>query len=128
MNTKSISILSVLFSVMIFIGCNTGDKNAPVITIMHPNETSSFIPGDTAHIHVNIVEDEAMHEITVTVMNTETSVKSLDTTVHAHDLSITFMTDLILDVPAHSNHMLTVTAEDEAGNIGTESMHFHVTE
>ena len=127
MNIKSLFSIALVMSLFVLMGCNN-DKTSPMIEITSPTSTSMFIPGDTAHIHFTVTEDEAMHQVSAVLMNTETMEKSLDTTIHEHDLSFSFHTMVVLDVPAHSNHMLTVTAEDEAGNVGTESVHFHVME
>lgn len=123
MKIQYFAVLAI--AALVFVSCKK-DKEAPVITFEEPAETDMFSVGDTIHFHGMVSDNEGMHEVHVTLVNTSDNDAELwSTGGHVHDNPYHYEGDYVVTVAAGSVLELHVEATDENGN--TTEEHQHIT-
>ena len=105
------------------ISCGDDDSSAPVVNIATPAASSSYTVADTLILTGTVTDDTELANIliasdfglseTVTTFDSDTS--------HALNYNITFD-----PATTAGDYTLTVTATDEAGNVGTDDVQITV--
>ncbi len=118
MKIKFISLLATAL-VISFTSCNDGhdDETGPLITLTEPTDEQDFAIGDTIFIHGEVTDNEALHELMVTLTKQETGDTVLNFMPTVHDMESfhidTFYapTDTI-----HIHYILKIEAWDHDNN------------
>jgi hypothetical protein len=116
--------LALAFTIgLLAISCGDDDSNAPVVTISSPAAASSYTVADTLILIGTVTEDEELASILISSdFGLSESVTTFDSdTSHALNYNITFD-----PATAVGDYTLTVTATDEAGNVGTDDVQITV--
>ena len=116
--------LAFAFVLGIFaISCGDDDSSAPVVNIATPTASSTFAVTDTISLTGNVTEDTKLASVAITsdlgINETVTAVDS--DTAHVFNYSITLDT-----LTTAGDYTLTVTATDDAGNVGTDDVQITV--
>jgi hypothetical protein len=101
------------------ISCGDDDSDAPIVNITSPAEGTTYAVTDTILITGSVTEDTKLQTVNITSnLGLNQNLSPLDSdTLHVLNLNLT------LDaMTAAGNYTLTVTATDEAGNVGTDDV------
>jgi hypothetical protein len=101
------------------ISCGDDDSAAPLVNITSPAATSSYTVADTLILIGSVVEDTDLASILISSdFGISENITTFDSdTSHSLNYSITFD-----PATALGDYTLTVTATDDAGNVGTDSV------
>ena len=102
----------------------TTDTEAPVLKI-HSPAAGMFNSGDNVHIHVEITENDELHEYSIVITNDDDGTEYYRNEGHDHSTTLEVHDDFTTTVTGHTDMTLTATATDHEGNVGTETVHFH---
>ena len=130
---KSKWIIQVITALTItFVSCTKEDifydEDVPGIKVYYPSGQSVFAAGDTVDIHLEITDNDELHEIEAILKAEKDGSEEVvwQTATHSHEASYSLYYRLI--VPPTSNHIdykLEVRASDHHGNIGYKMLMFH---
>lgn len=105
------------------------DEDIPSIKVYSPVGESMYVAGDTVDIHVEITDNDELHEIEATLIANNQGAEELvwEVATHSHDASYDLYYRLV--IPPNTNHTdykLEIIASDHHENIGHKSITFHV--
>lgn len=101
------------------------DTEAPVVTLMSPDDATTYHSGDTIQIHGNVTDNDGLHEIHISVTN-DKGLPELHAMEHSHGQSYSIHEEYIIPTTMHTNITVTVEAEDHNGNKTTVTKPYHV--
>lgn len=113
---NSLSIIAITL-VISFTSCTKKDDTAPVISLSTPVDQQDFAIGDTIFIHGDVTDNEALHELMVSLTQEESGAVVLDYMPTVHDMP-SFHIDTFF-VPTDTVHVhfdLKVEAWDHDDN------------
>lgn len=128
----TIFILTLLLTMGLF-SCGKDepmeDDNKPVVTILSPSASDTYVSGDTVQIRAMITDNDELHEITASLNRTHNGsteeVWTFDE--HSHTGTYELVGSYVVAVPGMGNDFeLTVNASDHNANMGAASVSFHV--
>ena len=117
---KNLKYLAFAFILgLVAISCGDDDSTAPVVNITSPAASSSYSVSDTINLVGSVTEDTKLETVTLTSdLGIDQNVTPLDS-----DTSHLFNYNITLDsLTTPGNYSLTVTATDEAGNVGSDNV------
>jgi hypothetical protein len=130
---KSKWIIQVFMALtIIFVSCTKEDifydEDVPGIKVYYPSGQSVFAVGDTVDIHVEITDNDELHEIEAILKAEKDGSEEVvwQTATHSHEASYSLYYRLI--VPTNTNlidYKLEVRASDHHGNIGYKMLMFY---
>jgi hypothetical protein len=113
---------NILFSIglVFFAACKKKeeDTHSPKITISNPVDATMYKTGDSLHI-VGEVTDEELHEMSIKISRTDTTLEYYSSNPYVHELS-TYTINEYWKIPALSDTFpvkLVVTAYDHADHM-----------
>lgn len=125
--------LALLMVAMVAVACHKddhhhdkNDKIPPTINIIRPTETV-FSAGDTVFIQIVVTDDVEMHEVDVFIHEKRTGTEKYKLHRHSHSKEVNINSWWIAEAgDGHADYILTVKAEDAAGNRAERTHEFHV--
>lgn len=123
MKTSYIAPFAFVVLLLVNSGCKKEDTAPPVVEIEMPATGSTFSPGDTIDVHIDVAEETEMHEtIVFTTENGATTILHSET-FHSHDNA----QHLDYELPVDSSYsgktlIIRAEAEDNSGNLGTDEI------
>ena len=101
------------------ISCGDDDNTAPVVNIATPTANSSYTVSDTISLTGTVAEDTKLETVVISSdLGIDQNVTPLDSdTAHAFNFNIT-----LDSLTTAGSYTMTVTATDEAGNIGSDEV------
>ena len=104
---------------LLAISCGDDDSTAPVVNISSPAASSSYTVADTIILKGTVAEDTELANILISAdFGLSENVTTFDSdTSHVLNYNITLDSQT-----ATGDYTLTVTATDEAGNVGTDEV------
>lgn len=131
-NLTLITLLLISLTITLF-SCDEKpedtDTTPPTIVIHTPNASQTFMSGDTVNIHIEVTDNDEIHEIAASLNRTHMGATVEVWHVHAHPdaASHTLNAQYIVEVPGmHNDFVLEVVSDDHTGNSKTETFEFHV--
>lgn len=105
------------------ISCGDDDSTAPVVNITAPSANTSYTVADTLILGATITEDTELATIVLTSdLGLNETINTFDSdTSHVINANITFDA-----ATTAGDYSITVTATDEAGNVGTDEVQISV--
>ena len=101
------------------------DRTSPAVTIAKPLDHSTYHTGDTLPIHVQVTDNDQLHEVAVTVYNETTQKNVWELEEHAHG-SFSLDTGVVIQDTVDSDYELVVRANDHQNNITRRTLKVHV--
>lgn len=101
------------------ISCGDDDSTAPVVNISSPADLTAYAVADTLQLTGNVTEDTELASIVLSSdFGLNENVTTFDSdTAHVLNYNITFD-----PATTAGDYTLTVTATDDAGNVGTDAV------
>ena len=117
------NLLAALTVALVIISCGDGDDVAPVVNITSPSANSTFAVTDTILLTGTVTEDTKLETVVVSSdLGLDVNLTPLDSdTSHVVNANITL--DAMTTAGAYT---ITVTATDEEGNAGSDSVEINV--
>lgn len=109
-----------------FSACKKEEASAPTITVTNPTEGGMYHSGSTLSIEFTIEDKDELHDYSFKVTNTTANQVVSEVSDHSHEKNLTVTQDLALNVTAHSDFVLEVTANNHNGLSTTQTVNFHV--
>ncbi|MCB0538870.1 MAG: DUF4625 domain-containing protein [Bacteroidetes bacterium] len=110
---------------------NEQDTEAPAISISSPTATETYVSGDTLQITALITDNDQLHDLGATLTRThnDETVEVWTYSNHSHGNTYNMRETYVIEVPGmHNDFELTIWADDHNGNMGSETVSFHVME
>ncbi|MFN4299582.1 MAG: hypothetical protein ACK4EX_07620 [Thermaurantimonas sp.] len=132
MKSKLLKLASVFF-VLTALACHKDDHShdpndlqSPQINIIKPSEFS-FNSGDTVFIQIVVTDNVELHEVDVFIHEKRTGIEKYKLHRHSHSREVNINSWWIAEAgEGHTDYVLTVKAEDAAGNKAEKKHEFHV--
>lgn len=108
---------------------NGQDEEAPIISISSPTTTDTYVSGDTLQIKALITDNDQLHDMGATLTRTHNNetVEVWTYSNHSHANTYDMSETYVIEVPGmHNDFELTIWADDHNGNMGSETVSFHV--
>jgi hypothetical protein len=124
----NILIIAFVLSATLVSCSKENDAEAPVINIISPTISETFVPGDTIFIKINITENDELHHIDADLYRNNTT-KVWSRSAHSH-AKVYNIDDayIVKETDANSTFKLEVMADDHNGNQASTSIEFQIGE
>lgn len=108
---------------LIVVSCSkkdSGDKEAPVVTILSPSNNQSFTPGQTIQVEGRATDNEKITEFHIHITHKTTGALLRD--IHAYPGQATGTTSYSFAAEAGMGYKIELVAKDPAQNSGSAAV------
>lgn len=126
---RHITIATLLGLALGLMSCRTAgveDIEAPAVQIVSPASATTFTSGDTIFYHIILSDNDQLHDVLLSVYETDSGYLRWTKVEHPHTDTMTFSGDFSLEAKEKLNVTLRVEASDHHENLVTHEIPFSI--